>query len=123
MLSGRQFDWQRDRPAVEPNQTPEQASVVPLAIPLMAGPGAMSSVIVLTAQQPAVPSLLIVLAILVLICAIQYACYFGAVGLMRRLGRTSMVALSCLMGLILSALAIQFMLDGLSLAAPNLFGR
>ncbi len=123
MLSGRQFDWERDRPAVDPNQPPAQASVAPLAIPLMAGPGAMSSIIALTAQQPGTTSIAIVLAVVVLICAIQYVCYFYSTGLMRRLGRTFMVTLSCLMGLILSALAIQFMLDGLSQAVPSLFRR
>jgi multiple antibiotic resistance protein len=123
MLSGRQFDWERDRPPVDPNQTPEHASVVPLAIPLMAGPGAMSSVIALTAQQPALPSLAIVLAVILVVCFIQYLCYSSSGALMRVLGRTFMVTLSCLMGLILSALAIQFMLDGLSQAMPGLFKR
>jgi multiple antibiotic resistance protein len=123
MLSGRQFDFERDRPSVDPNQPPERASVVPLAIPLMAGPGAMSSVLALTAQQPTMPSLAILLAVIVVVCAIQYVCYSGSGVLMRYLGKTFMVTLSCLMGLILSALAIQFMLDGLAQAAPNLFRK
>jgi multiple antibiotic resistance protein len=121
MLSGRQFDWERDRPAVKPGQTPERASIVPLAIPLVAGPGAMSSVIALTAQRGGTLSMLSVMAAVVVVCAIQYVCYMGAVRLLRRLGRTAMVALSCLMGIILAALAVQFMLNGLRQAAPGIF--
>lgn len=124
MLSGRQFDWSRDRPAVEPGQARTDTGVVPLGIPLMAGPGAMSSVLVLTAQhgQTPLPTMLMVVSLAVMVvCLLGYLCYLSAVPLMARVGRTAMVTLSCLMGLILAALAVQFMLDGLAEAAPRLF--
>ncbi len=121
MLSGRQFDWERDQPEVHPGKTPERASIVPLAIPLMAGPGAMSSVIVLTTQSPGPVNLVVLLGALASVMTINYLLYLAATTLMRRLGRTVLVTLSCLMGLILAALAVQFMLDGLRAAAPGLF--
>ncbi len=121
MLSGRQFDWERDQPAVEPGKPPERAGVVPLAIPLMAGPGAMSSVIALSAQAHNVSHLAATLAAILLVCGAGYVCYYAAVSLTRYLGRTAMVTLSCLMGLILAALSVQFMLDGLRQAMPSLF--
>ena len=122
MLSGRQFDWERDRPSVEAGRAARDAGIVPLAIPLMAGPGAMSSVIVLVSQPTPGARLLIVPLAIVLVCLIGYACYVASAPLMRRLGRTAMVSLSCLMGLILAALAVQFMLDGLREALPGLGG-
>jgi multiple antibiotic resistance protein len=123
MLSGRQFDWERDRPAIEPGRASRDTGVVPLGIPLMAGPGAMSSVLVLVSQPPHMTNVALVVAGVALVCAIGYACYLAALPLMRRLGRTAVVALSCLMGLVLAALAVQFMLDGLRQAMPRLFHR
>jgi multiple antibiotic resistance protein len=121
MLSGRQFDWERDQPKVHAGEPPERASIVPLAIPLMAGPGAMSSVIVLTSEYPSTWHLLWLVVMIALVMAMNWGLYLAAVPLMRRLGRTALVALSCLMGLILAALAVQFMLDGLHSALPGLF--
>ena len=121
MLSGYQFAWERVHPAVVPGLAPAEPGVVPLAIPLMAGPGAMSSVIVLAAQGPGLPHLLLVALAIVLVSAISWAAYLLALPIVNRLGKASMVALSSLMGLILAALAVQFMLDGLREAVPSLF--
>jgi multiple antibiotic resistance protein len=118
MLSGRQFDWEQGRKDVEAGRGDP---IVPLAIPLMAGPGAMSSVMALTAEEPGLTHMLVVMAAVVVVCGLGCLCYISAAALMRRLGRTAMVTLSCLMGLILAALAVQFMLEGLTEALPGLF--
>jgi multiple antibiotic resistance protein len=121
MLSGYQFLWERDHPAVALGAAPAHPEAVPLAVPLMAGPGAMSTVLVLTAQQPGLAHLLMILLVIFLVSAVSYACYLLAMPLMKRLGRAALVTLSCLMGLILAALAVQFMLDGLREVLPALF--
>jgi len=121
MLSGRQFHWERDRPSGSPAQADERAGVVPLAIPLMAGPGAMSSVIALTSQSRGWAPLTVLLGAIFLVCGLGGVLYLAAGALVRRLGRTVMVTISCLMGLILVALAVQFMLDGLAEAMPTVF--
>ena len=92
-----------------------------MAIPMMAGPAAMSSVLTLSAQASGPMHLGAVLLSVVLVCAFSYLCYRAAIPLMHRLGRTVMVTFSCVMGLILAALAVQFMLDGLAEAIPSLF--
>lgn len=120
MLSGRQFDWDQGRQDVEPGRG-RRDPIVPLGIPLMAGPGAMSSVMALTAEQPGMGHMLVVMVAVVIVCGAGCLCYLSAGAMMRRLGRTAMVTLSCLMGLVLAALAIQFMLEGLAQAMPGLF--
>lgn len=120
MLSGRQFDWEQGRQDVEAGRG-RRDPIVPLAIPLMAGPGAMSSVMALTAQQPGLDHMLVVMAAVVIVCGLGCLCYMSAGAMMRRLGRTFMVTLSCLMGLILAALAVQFMIEGLGEVMPGLF--
>ncbi|MDY7009163.1 MAG: MarC family protein [Planctomycetota bacterium] len=119
MLSGRQFHWRRER--VSPDQSDRSAGIVPMAIPMMAGPGAMSSVLALSAQASGPADLGAVLLSVLLVCVISYIFYRAAIPLMNLFGRTAMVTFSCVMGLILAALAVQFMLDGLAEAIPSLF--
>lgn len=119
MLSGRQFHWRKER--VSPGQADRSSGIVPMAIPMMAGPAAMSSVLVLSAQSLGPAHLGAVLLSVLLVCAFSYFCYRVAIPMMHLLGRTTMVTISCVMGLILAALAVQFMLDGLAEAIPSLF--
>jgi multiple antibiotic resistance protein len=123
MLFGWQFEWRREHPAVPVGQEAIETGVVPLGIPLMAGPGAMSSVIVLSALRPGVGHLLLVTGVIVVVCGLSYLCYLAAMPLIRRLGRSALVTISTLMALILAALAVQFMLNGLKEAMPGLFAR
>lgn len=119
ILSGRQFAWTKYHQAVA-GDSPATGGIVPMAIPLMAGPGAMTTVLVLVEKAGSVGETLIVLLSIVLVCAIGAVCYRFSVGLMHRLGRTVLVTLSCLAGLLLAAIAVQFVLDGLAEAFPIL---
>jgi len=123
MVAGWQFDWQRQPPTGTADWGAAPTGVAPLGIPLMAGPAAISSVIVLTAQGPDLSHLVVVLAAVVLVCAFSLLCYLLALPLTRRLGRSAILVISALMGLILAALAVQFMLDGLREAVPAWFAQ
>jgi multiple antibiotic resistance protein len=122
VLSGRQFKWQDDQQFFT-GETGLLNSVVPLGIPLMAGPGAMAMVLVLAEKAQGVTQLIIVLASISGVCLLGGLCYHFSLKLIEKLGRTTMVTLSSLMGLILAALAVQFMLDGLHQAIPTLFAQ
>jgi multiple antibiotic resistance protein len=119
ILSGRQFGWEDDRSLG--GDVGLRTSVVPLAIPLMAGPGAMTTVLVLVAEARGGGRIAAVLASILVVCALGGVCYRFATSLVHRLGRTAIVTLSCLAGLILAVIAVQFMLDGLREALPRLF--
>jgi MarC family membrane protein len=89
----------------------------PLAIPMMAGPGAITATILLAGQADARPEWLAVL--LVVIVAVIGACFVAfAAGerIGKLLGVTGNVVLSRLLGVILAALAVQFVVDGIRVA-------
>nr|WP_263844259.1 MarC family protein [Roseobacter sp. WL0113] len=92
----------------------EDPSVFPLAIPLIAGPGAIASVILLMGQRPGIDGALHVLGATGIVMLIVMA-FFLASGLIERaLGKTGVTVVTRLLGMLLAALSVQFVLDGLS---------
>ncbi|AKT44116.1 MarC family protein [Chondromyces crocatus] len=91
----------------------EDVAIVPLAIPLLSGPGALATVVVLMSQGG--PGVLPAGAVLLAITITFAASYFilrGAALVQRVLGRSGMAILERTMGLILAAIAVQFVADG-----------
>ena len=88
-------------------------SVFPLAIPLIAGPGAIASVILLTGQKPGVEGLALVLAITALVLGVCLALFLASSFIERVLGKTGITVVTRLLGMLLAALSVQFVLDGL----------
>lgn len=92
-------------------------SVFPLAIPLMAGPGAITAIILLSGEAHGDPvrlaGLFLIVCVIVGICL---AVYLAAEWMNRLLGVTGNAILSRLLGVILAALAVQFVIDGVRAA-------
>jgi multiple antibiotic resistance protein len=89
-------------------------SVFPLAIPLVAGPGAMTSVVLLmSAAGGDLRRAAVVLAELFFVLVLTLLCFLGAGRLMQWLGITGVNVVTRVAGLLLAALAVQFMLDGI----------
>jgi multiple antibiotic resistance protein len=103
------------------SRTAEQAledvrhiAAFPLAIPLMAGPGAITATVLLAAQADARPLFLLALiAIIVVVIGLCLAVFFLASRIGPLLGTTPNVVLSRLLGVLLAALAVQFVIDGI----------
>ncbi|MEM7206583.1 MAG: MarC family protein [Pseudomonadota bacterium] len=90
-------------------------SVFPLATPLIAGPGAMGAAILLMAdQQGDTLAQLVVLASLLAILILTCVSMLLASSIQRLLGVTGMHVISRVMGVLLCALAVQFMFDGIA---------
>ncbi|WP_146588027.1 MarC family protein [Puniceibacterium confluentis] len=88
-------------------------SVFPIAIPLIAGPGAIASVILLTGQTSDALGMASVLAVLVGVLLIVLVFFFSAGLVERALGKTGITVVTRLLGMLLAALSVQFVLDGL----------
>ncbi len=88
-------------------------SVFPLAFPLIAGPGAITTVLLMSARADGVTDVVGLGLIIVLVMALTLVCLLFAAALSHRLGETGANVISRLMGLLLAALAMQFILDGL----------
>ena len=89
----------------------------PLAIPLMAGPGAITATMLLSGQAGGQPVLLgALIGIVAFICFLCWIVFLFADQLSRLLGVTGNVVLTRLLGIVLVALAVQFVLDGVRAA-------
>lgn len=93
------------------NAAPQEPLVFPLAVPLLAGPSAMATVLLLASSQP--QKLTLWTAALLLAMAISCIVLLAADGLRRVLGAPMIAAIEKLMGLVLSALAVEMILAGL----------
>lgn len=85
----------------------------PLAIPLIAGPGAISATVLLGGTFPTIGSRLALLGILLVCIVISYIVFILAERVDRFLGETGRSILTRLLGVILAALAVQFVADGI----------
>jgi multiple antibiotic resistance protein len=89
----------------------------PLAIPLMAGPGAITATMLLAGQTGGQPALMIVLmGIIAFICGLCWLVFLFAERISRALGVTGNIVLTRLLGIVLVALAVQFVIDGVKAA-------
>jgi multiple antibiotic resistance protein len=103
----------------------EDVAIVPLAMPLLAGPGAIATVVVLMgrAERPRLLYGGIVLAAVAATAAVAYVVLAGASRVDRVLGKTGLNILERAAGLLLAAIAIQFMIDGVGESLPGLLQR
>ena len=89
----------------------------PLAVPLMAGPGAITATILLAGrgngQLERLALLLAVIAVVIVVCLLVF---LAATRVARLLGATGSVVLSRLLGVLLAALAVQYVIDGVRAA-------
>jgi multiple antibiotic resistance protein len=106
----------------EEAQYREDISVFPLAFPLLAGPGALTTILLTTSNihlhtQPALFAG--VLGALLAVLLLTLLCLLLAPQLMRLIGQTGANVIDRLLGVILAALAVQFMLEGLRAGLLN----
>jgi multiple antibiotic resistance protein len=92
---------------------PEDISVFPMAIPMIAGPGSIASIMLLMARSEGLGESLVVLAALAATLVLTLLSLLLADPLMRLLGHRMEAMITRLLGVILAALAAQFVIDGL----------
>ena len=89
----------------------------PLAIPLMAGPGAITATVLLAGRAGGDPlRLVVLLGVIAVALALCLLVFTLAAPIVRRLGTTANNVLSRLLGVLLAALAVQFVIDGVRTA-------
>ena len=89
-------------------------ATVPLAIPLMAGPGSITATVLLAGRAGANPTLLaLLIAVVALIALACWLAFVFAERISGLLGMTGNIVLSRLLGVLLAALAVQYVVDGI----------
>jgi multiple antibiotic resistance protein len=103
-------------------KTPDEIAVFPLAMPILAGPGAMSGAMVLMANSSGQPHLQVAIIIaLFAVMAITFLLLLAAQELRERIGMTAQKVVTRLFGVLLSAIAVQSIFNGI--AGSDLFLR
>ncbi len=98
----------------EEGKTKEDVSVFPLAFPLIAGPGALATVLIMVSEAHGKILMYIgIIVIVLLVLAITLGCLLLTNRLMKLLGETGANVVGRLFGVILAALAVQFVVDGI----------
>jgi multiple antibiotic resistance protein len=116
MLFGRSSGTRETQTEAEEAKTREDISIFPLAIPMIAGPGTIATTILYVGL--AIPDPLKLLAVAAAIITSLLAAWLvmrSSTFIIRLFGRTGILVLSRILGILLAALAVQFILNGISL--------
>lgn len=100
-----------DEGAAEHHDDP---SVFPLALPLIVGPGAITTIILFAGQAKSAIDFAAIAGVMLTVLILVFLALMAAIPLDRILGKTGINILTRLLGMLLAALAIQFVLDGIS---------
>ncbi|MBM4331787.1 MAG: NAAT family transporter [Deltaproteobacteria bacterium] len=110
----------KSSPEEEHERLPEEdVSIFPLAIPLLGGPAAITSVMVLINLSPSWTQRIVVITAIGLTSLSCYGIFLESTRLLRLLKQTGLNVLTRLMGLLLAVIAVQFVIDGLKEAFGN----
>jgi multiple antibiotic resistance protein len=102
----------------------EDIAVMPLATPMISGPGAITTAIVLMneAVPMGLPAMIIVVIMVIIVVAITYVMMRNADLIVNRIGVRQYRAINRLMGMLLIAIAVQFVINGIKDTFPILMG-
>ncbi len=90
----------------------EDVSVVPLAIPLLAGPGSISTVILFSSSMPDSVGMIVLGIIIIFVSLIIYPILLLSKSIGERIGNTGLNIATRVMGLFLAAISVKFILEG-----------
>jgi multiple antibiotic resistance protein len=112
MVFGVRIDRQSKQAEDALEEHVRHIAAFPLAIPLMAGPGAITVTLLLSSQASGPLTLAILFGVIIVVVGSCFVVFLLAARIERMLGITGNVVLSRLLGVILAALAVQFVIDG-----------
>jgi multiple antibiotic resistance protein len=98
---------------LEEIEDPEDISVFPMGIPMIAGPGTMATLLILMSDNPSHAGQLAILSALILTLIITLVTFLIAGPLMKLMGKSFTDVLTRVLGVLLATLAAQFIIDGI----------
>ena len=108
--------------AIEGTPEAEDISVFPMAIPMITGPGSIASAMLWVSRAEDVIAIVVVLAAITVVMLITLGTLLAAGPLMRLIGEKVEAMITRILGVILAALAAQFVIDGLKQSFPHALG-
>ncbi|WP_137861624.1 MULTISPECIES: MarC family protein [unclassified Sphingomonas] len=116
MVFEKRTERREDRAEKVKASEPTDISIFPMAMPMIAGPGSIASVMLLMSQNNGFERTTVVLAAMAAILLLTMLALLAAGPLMRVVGAKIEAVVSRLLGVLLGALAVQFVIDGISAA-------
>ena len=116
MVFEKRTERREDRAAKVQQAQVEDVSIFPMAMPMIAGPGSIASVMLLMARNDGLARSAVVLAALGTILLLTLIALLAAGPIMRVLGARIEAVVTRLLGVLLAALAVQFVMDGLQVS-------
>lgn len=113
MLFQRRQARREDNAAEGQAEHHDDPSVFPLALPLIVGPGAITTLILLAGEAQGPADLGAIAGVVLAVLAIVFLAFLAAPAIERALGKTGLNIVTRVLGMLLAALAVQFVLDGL----------
>ena len=113
MLKAKRSPTKETPGETEEGAEKEDVGIIPLGIPMLAGPGSISSVMVLMGQNSDWPHAIVVACAIAAAAAVSFAVLAAADRVSSYLHETGIRILTRMMGLLLTAIAVQFVLNGL----------
>lgn len=107
------FERRTERREGQAMDSDHDPSVFPLATPLLAGPGAMATMILLIGEDQGALHTVMIHLVMFAVLGVAMALFMLAGPLSRVLGRTGTMVVTRLLGMLLAALSVQFIIDGL----------
>jgi multiple antibiotic resistance protein len=123
MMRAKRSDTRTTNEEAADAESKEDVGVIPLGLPLLSGPGAIATVMMLVGKAGSFPERAVVFGAIVVVSAIALVTLRSASMVARVLGQTGINVIGRVMGLILAAVAMQFVLSGLHEAFPKLLGE
>lgn len=120
MLHGGMSPARQTSEEAQDAEVKDNIAVVPLGMPLLAGPGAISTIIIYSHRGHGMTHLALLLSIALSLALITWLALRAAPMLADRLGRTGLNIVTRIMGLILAAIGVEFMANGLKQLFPGL---
>jgi multiple antibiotic resistance protein len=115
MVFEKRTQRREDRAAkVAEDPEADDVSIFPMAMPMIAGPGSIASVMLLMSRNDGIERTAVVLAAMLTILLLTLASLLAAGPIMRILGAKIEAVITRLLGVLLAALAVQFVIDGVS---------
>jgi multiple antibiotic resistance protein len=121
MLNAEAGGVRQSRAEAEELESGEAAGVVPLAIPLLAGPGAISTSII-AVERGGLAHQCAIVGCIAVVCAVSWLTLRAADRIAARMGTTGLNVATRILGLLLAAMAVQTMAEGLKQLFPALAG-
>ena len=114
MVFEKRTERREDRAAKVAAEPHEDVSIFPMAMPMIAGPGSIASVMLLMSRNDGLDRSLVILGALATILLLTMVALLAAGPIMRVLGAKIEAVITRLLGVLLAALAVQFVIDGLN---------